>query len=71
METKRISDLTQSGYYWWRVNSEPVWQILYIANPKRLTYGFASFEFIGPIPTPTQNNQRQENADSTQANQKA
>ncbi|MDW5416803.1 hypothetical protein R6242_09525 [Iodobacter sp. CM08] len=71
MDILRIKDLTESGHYWWRAHLKQEWQILYIANPKRLTYGMAAFEFIGPIPTPTQNNQRQENADTAQANQKA
>jgi hypothetical protein len=52
MEIKRISELTESGHYWWRATPTQSWQILYIANPKRLTYGIAGFEFVGPIPEP-------------------
>jgi hypothetical protein len=52
MEIKRISDLSQSGHYWWRATPTQSWQILYIANPERLTYGIAGFEFAGPIPQP-------------------
>jgi hypothetical protein len=52
MEIKRISELTESGHYWWRAHHQQTWQILYIANPERLTYGLANFEFIGPISQP-------------------
>jgi hypothetical protein len=52
MEIKRITDLIESGHYWWRAHPKQEWQILYIANPKRLTYGMAPFEFAGPITQP-------------------
>lgn len=50
--SKRYTELRQSGWYWWRSCQIQRWQIMYIANPKRLTYGMVAFEFVGPIPEP-------------------
>jgi hypothetical protein len=53
-EIKKAPELTDSGYYWYRVKPSRQWKILHITNPQRLSYGMASFEFSGPIPAPAE-----------------
>jgi len=51
---KKVNELTDSGYYWYRVKPSRQWKVLHITDPQRLSYGMASFEFSGPIPAPAE-----------------
>lgn len=51
---KKAGELTDSGYYWYRVKPSRQWNVLHITDPQRLSYGMASFEFSGPIPAPAE-----------------
>ena len=51
---KKAAELTDSGYYWYRVKPSRQWKILHITAPQRLSYGIDSFEFSGPIPSPAE-----------------